>query len=194
MPAELLGVAINNRLRLIQYRGLQGFCTGWAGDREGTVYASLIGRVTAVTGIWAAFQENITLKIGYNKHLTKRPKVEGTKYHTLRVRLPESDWLHLILLHSQGAVHNLPDQDCYVLSATPEPPLEAFWVQWNNALPLPAFQEWAPRLWKEGRWGDLIVPCDAEGTYCWRIRANARAWGAVLEQITMEGGINHDAL
>ena len=187
MPAELLGVTTNNYLRPIQYRGLQGFCTGWAGDREGTVYASLIGRVTAVTGIWAAFQENITLKIGYNKHLTKRPKVEGAKYHTLRVRLPESDWLHLVLIHTQATMHNLHDQDCYVLSATPDLPLEAFWIQWNNALPLPAFQEWTPRLWEMGKYRRLIVPCDAEGTYCWRIKANAGTWGVVLEQITMEG-------
>jgi hypothetical protein len=194
MPAELLGVTANNYLRPIQYRGLQGYCTGWAGDREGTVYASLSGRVTAVTGIWAAFQESITLKVTYDQYLTKRPKVEGAKYHTLRVRLPESDWLHLVLIHTQATMHNLHDQDCYVLSATPDPPLEAFWIQWNNALPLPAFQEWAPRLWKLGRYGDLIVPCDAEGTYCWRIRANGGAWGAVLEQITMEGGANHDAL
>jgi hypothetical protein len=187
MPAELLGVTASNHMRPIQYRGLQGFCTGWAGDREGTVYASLIGRVTAVTGIWAAFQENITLKVAYEQYLTKRPKLEGAKYHTLRVRLPESDWLHLVLLHTQATIHNLPDQDCYLLSATPHPPLEAFWIQWNNVLPLPALQEWAPRLWELGKVRRLILPCDAEGTYCWRIRAEAGAWGAVLEQIVMEG-------
>ena len=194
MHAKFLGVTAGNRMWPIQYRGLQGYCTGWAGDREGTVYASLSGRTTAITGIWAAFQDNITLKVTYNRHLTKRPKVEGAKYHTLRVRLPESDWLHLVLIHTQATMHNLHDQDCYVLSATPDPPLEAFWIQWNNALPLPAFQEWAPRLWKLGRYGDLIAACDAEGTYCWRIKANTKRWAGVLEQITMEGGVNHDTL
>ncbi len=187
MLTEFLGVTAGDRMLPIQYQGLQGYCTGWAGDREGTVYASLSGRTTAVTGIWAAFQDNVALKVTYNKSLSKRPKVEGTKYHTLRVRLPESDWLHLVLIHTQATMQNLHDQDCYILSATPDPPLEAFWIQWNNALPLPALKEWSPRLWKLGRYADLITHCNAEGTYCWRIKTNTGHWGAVLEQIVMEG-------
>jgi len=186
MPTELLAVTTKSRLRPIQYSGLQAFCTGWAGDREGTVYASLIGRTTAVTGIWAAFQEGKALKVSYSHRLSKRPKIEGTKYHTLRVRLPESDWLHLVLVHAQATMHNLPNLSCYVLSATNEPPLEAFWVQWNNALPLPALQGWAPRMWELGRYKHLIAPCDAEGTFCWMIRSSARLWRRVLEQIVME--------
>ena len=186
MSDKLLGVTTDTILRPIQYRGLSAFCTGWAGDREGTVYASLIGRVTAVNAIWAAFQDNNSLRITYNKFLFKRPKLEGAKYHTIRTRLPESDWLHLVLLHTQATMHNLHDQDCYVLSSTPDPPLEAFWIQWNNALPLPAFKEWALRLWELGRYDRVIVPCDAEGTYCWRIKADTRRWKAILKQIIEE--------
>ena len=186
MHAKFLGVTAGNRMWPIQYRGLQGYCTGWAGDREGTVYASLIGRVTAVNAIWAAFQDNNTLRITYNRYLAKRPRLEGAKYHTLRVRLPESDWLHLVMIHTQATMHNIQDQDCYILSSTPDPPLEAFWYQWNNAVALPAFQEWAPRLWELGRYRRLIGVCDAEGTYCWRIRAESKLWGAILEQIIEE--------
>jgi hypothetical protein len=184
MPDQLLGVTSDTILRPIQYHGLSAFCTGWAGDREGTVYASLIGRVTAVTGIWAAFQDNNPLKVTYNHYLSKRPKLEGAKYHTLRVRLPESDWLHLVLLHTQATMQNLPDQDCYLLSDTSgTPPLARFWTQWNNALPLPALQEWTSHLWRIGERKRLIIPCDGEGTYCWRVRASPADWAETLQEI-----------
>ena len=47
----------------VGFRGLSGWCTGWAGDEVGTVYAWFIGRKTALTAIWAAFQDNEVLKL-----------------------------------------------------------------------------------------------------------------------------------
>jgi hypothetical protein len=45
MSTQLLGVTTQGIPRLVQYGGLHAYCTGWAGDRDGTAYASLIGRV-----------------------------------------------------------------------------------------------------------------------------------------------------
>jgi len=173
----------------ISFRGLSGFCTAWAEDNEGTVYASFIGRVTALTGIWAAFMDNVMLWLDDGARLFKRPKVENAKYHTLRVRLPESDWLHLVLLHSQATMQNLPDLPFYVLTRTPEPPIDAFWIQWNNALPLPALQEWTSHLWDQGIHQELIVPCPAAGTHCWKVMTFMDTWGDILQKIVMEGGV-----
>jgi hypothetical protein len=150
MHADLWGVTTRKLTTPIEFRGLHGYCTGWAGSRRGTVYASLIGRVTAVTGIWAAFMDNVELEVQRGRYLRKRPKLDGAKYHTLRTRLPESDWLHLVILHSQVTMQNLPDEPFFILSSTHDPPLNAFWVQWNNALPLPALKEWTLRLWELG--------------------------------------------
>lgn len=169
----------------ISFRGLSGFCTGWAGDDQGTVYASFIGRVTALTGIWAAFMDNVTLWLDDGVRLFKRPRLEGATYHTLRVRLPETSWLHLVLLHSQATMNNLPDVDFYVLSENPKPSLDRFWAQWNNALPLPALPEWVATLWGEGLAAHLITPCPAEGIHCWRVQVDLDAWCSVLQQIVM---------
>jgi len=183
MSTPLLGVSFNHNIFRVSYRGLHAWCTGCAGDPEGTVYVSLIGRVTAVTGIWAAFQQRAPLDTGVHLPIYKLPNMEGAKYHTIRVRLPESDWLHLVLLHSQATMNNLPDQDFYILSATKGPPLEAFWVQWNNALPLPALPEWARRLWEAGISEKLITRCLSKGTICWKVDANLRYWQEIVQRI-----------
>lgn len=186
MSTKLLSVTTDSTIIPVNFRGLSGFCTGWAGDDEGAVYVSLIGRVTAITGIWAAFQSNETLILPRRSTIFKRPKLEGATYHTLRVRLPETGWLHLVLLHTQATMRNLPNADCYILSSSPEPPLEAFWIQWNNALPLPALQEWTFHLWEQGLRQRLIIPCPAEATCCWVVKADSDAWGKIIQHIATE--------
>jgi len=173
----------------VGFRGLAGWCTGWAGDEQGTVYASFIGRVTALTGIWAAFQDNDVLKLPDRPDLFKRPKLEGARYHTLRARLPETGWQHLVLLHTQATVANLPDMDFYVLAETSDPPLDRFWAQWNNALPLPALPTWVTDLWHEGMTTGLITPCPAEAITCWRVQVRLDAWQVVLQQIVTRGEV-----
>ena len=167
----------------VGFRGLSGWCTGWAGDEVGTVYASFIGRKTALTGIWAAFQDNEVLKLLDQPDLFKRPKLEDAKYHTLRARLPETGWQHQVLLHTQSTVDNLPDLDFYVLSESPDPPLDRFWAQWNNALPLPALRGWVDTLWYEGLTAGLITPCPAEAIHCWRVVADTEAWGHIIQEV-----------
>jgi len=167
----------------VGFRGLSGWCTGWAGDEVGTVYASFIGRKTALTAIWAAFQDNEVLKLLDRPPLFKRSKIEGTKYHTLRARLPDTGWQHLVLLHTQATVNNLADLDFYVLSESADPPLDRFWAEWNHALPLPARPEWVDALWCEGLSAGLITPCPAEAIHCWRVAADAEGWGHIIQEI-----------
>ncbi len=125
--------------------------------------------------------------------LRKRLTPEAATYHTLKVRLPNSGWQHMVLLHSQATTDNLPDEDFYVLSLTPDPPVPLFWTQWNNAVPYPAKPEWAGQLWAEGQRAGLITELDAEGIYAWYVVAVSPSetrtppahddWIAVLQQI-----------
>jgi hypothetical protein len=154
------------------------------------VYASLIGRVTAVTGIWAAFMDNVEIRILGDKRMRKMPKMEGAKYDTLRVRLPESDWLHLVILHTQATMQNLPGEPFHILSATPDPPLEAFWIQWGNAVALPALREWVPQLWARGEGKRLIVKLHTLGTHAWWVCAEERRWAELVQDI-VKGGAHH---
>lgn len=186
MSNTLLGVTASTTPRLVEYRGLHAYCTGYADDRDGTVYASIIGRVTAVTGIWAAFQSGSSVWIDGGGILSKRPKLEGATYHTLRTRLPKSDWLHLVLLHSQATMRNLPDQAFFILNATPDPPLEAFWAQWNNALPFPALPSWKTFLWEQGIAQGVICTCNAEGTHCWEVWPLTDEWSEILQKSVKE--------
>jgi len=169
----------------VGFRGLSGWCTGWAGDDTGTVYASFIGRLTALTGIWAAFQDRDVLHLA-DGELRKLPDVEGARYHTLKTRLPETGWFHMVLLHTQATVHNLPDEDFYVMDDDRR--LERFWTMWNRALPLPASPEWAARLWDLGRSYGLIYQLPAQGVQCWKVEADHDAWLRIL-QIIVRGGV-----
>jgi hypothetical protein len=183
MSDQLLAVTKEMVAAPINFRGLHGYCTGYTGSRRGSVYVSLIGRVTAVTGIWAAFMDNVELSVLGGRHLRKRPKLDGATYHTLRVRLPESDWLHLVLLHTQASMQNLPGEPFFILSATPDPPLDAFWIEWGNAVALPALRKWVPQLWARGEGRSLIHAAPAMGTHCWWVSADERKWGELIQQI-----------
>lgn len=169
----------------VSFSGLSGYCTGSASDERGTLYASLIGRKTALTGIWAAFQSNDQVKVLDGEQLRKRTSPEAATYHTLKTKLPDSGWHHLVLLHSQATTDNLPDQDFYVLSLDPDPPIEQFWTQWNNAIPYPARPAWMQALWEEGHLAGLISQLDAEGIYAWKVRAHPD-WRGVVQQLLMQ--------
>lgn len=184
--SHLLGVTLDQKLSLLEYQGLAVFLSGHVTDTPGTVYASLLGRTTATSAIWAAFQAGTTLWTQDGKMLFRFPKSDRTTYHTLRTRLPQSNWLHLVILHSQATVHNLPGENFYLLSATPEPPLELFWAQWNNALSFPALPAWKAKLWERGQAAGIITPIPAHGTHCWRIYAYADEWAAIIQKIVSE--------
>lgn len=166
----------------VSFSGLQGYCTGSAGDEWGTLYASLIGRKTALAGIWAAFQSKDKLQVLDSDPLRKRAGPDEATYHTIRTKLPDSGWQHMVLLHSQATTDNLPDHDFYVLSLTADVPIQLFWTQWNNALPFPAKPDWMRALWREGARAGLIHQLEAEGIHAWKVRAHAD-WTDVIQQI-----------
>lgn len=182
MPAPIDPQFTTQTPKLVGFAGLQGYCTASAGDAHGTVYASFIGRKTALTGIWAAFQDREELKVMDGAPLRKRLTPEAATYHTLKVRLPNSGWQHLVLLHSQATTDNLTDEDFYVLSLASGVPIQLFFTQWNNAVPCPAKPEWAGQLWAEGQRAGLITELDAEGIHAWCIQAHDD-WVQVLQEI-----------
>lgn len=83
-------------------------------------------------------------------------------------------------------MQNLPDEPFFILSSTHDPPLDAFWVQWNNALPLPALKEWTLRLWELGEGNSLIHSATAMGTYSWWISADESKWSKIVQNIMKE--------
>lgn len=170
-------------LQSIEFRGFTVFCTSYATDEAGSIYLSLIGRVTALSAVWAAFHSDYGLLDGM---IRKRPKIEGAKYHTVKTRLPDSGWGHYIVVHTQATEQNLHDEDFYLLSDTSEAPLAAFWSRWNRALPLPARQEWVGTMWQRGVEEQLITQVQAEGTVCWKVLANHDPWATIITELTKE--------
>jgi len=163
---DLLGVTREERLALVYWGGLSAYCTGYAIHEGYTIYLSLIGRVTAVKAVWAAFIDNKVLRLPDETRLWRLPADEETKYQTLNVRLPDTDWGHTVLVHSLATQNNLPNQVFYVLSGSPEPPLRRFWAQWNRCLPYPSQPDWAAYLWQQGMRHQLITACQSQGTHC----------------------------
>jgi hypothetical protein len=173
----------NPTLTPINFRGLVGYCTGWASDMTGTVYVSLVGRKTALAGIWAAFMSHEVLPLGDITSFRKRIEPDTAHYHTLRAYLPETGWQQWVLLYSQATVGNLPDEDFFVVSGQPEPPLDRFWAQWNQALLWPAKPAWVNRLWPAGLATGLIIAYPAQGIYCWRVGADREEWTGIIRAI-----------
>ena len=165
----------------VEFRGFTVFCIGWASDRDGSVYFSLIGRVTALQAVWAAFHSDYALTDSGS--IRKRPQLKSTKYRTIKARLPDSGWGHYIVVHTQATEQNLPDQPFFILSDTSEAPLDAFWSRWNRGLPLPARKEWAAALWQMGVDQNLISPINAAAIICWRIEPDHDKWASIITNL-----------
>jgi hypothetical protein len=185
---DLPGVTGDAWLALVYWGGLSAYCTGYANHNEYTVYISLIGRVTAVKAVWAAFMDHQALTLPDETRLWRLPTDEETKYHTFNVRLPDTDWGHTVIVHSQATQSNLPDQLFYVLSGSVEPSLRRFWSQWNRCLPYPSQPGWAAYLWQQGVRYQLITKCQSQGTYCWAVKPD-ETWAEIIAGGIQDGQI-----
>lgn len=189
MPQKnLLGIARGEWLEPVYWGGLSAYCTGYANHDGYTVYVSLIGRVTAVKAVWAAFLDNQSLELSDEIRLRRLSTEDETKYYTLNARLPESDWGHTVIVHNQATQRNLPDQVFYVLSGEGEPPLFLFWEQWNRCLPYPSQPDWAAYLWQHGVQHQLITECQSQGTYCWTVKPDEK-WAEIISSGVQNGDI-----
>jgi hypothetical protein len=189
MPQQdLPGVTRDEWLVPVYWGGLSAYCTGYAIHDEYTVYVSLIGRVTAVKAVWAAFTDGQALQLPDETRLWRLPTDEETKYQTLSVRLPDTDWGHTLMVHSQATQSNLPDRLFYVISGSAEPPLRRFWAQWNRCLPYPSQPDWAAYLWQQGIRHQLITDCQSQGTYGWAVRPE-ETWAEIIAGGIRDGGI-----
>ena len=185
---ELPGVTPDEWLAPVYWGGLSAYCTGYASHEEQTVYLSLIGRVTAVKAVWAAFMDHQVLLLPDETRLERLPTDEETKYQSLNVRLPATDWGHTVLVHSQATQGNLPERLFYVLSASPEPALYPFWAQWNHCQPYPSQPEWAAYLWRQGLDQQLITACQSQGAYGWAVRPGEE-WAEIIANGIRDGEI-----
>jgi hypothetical protein len=220
---DLPGVTRDQWLAPVGWGGLSAYCTGYAIHNAYTFYVSLIGRVTAVKAIWAAFMDGQVLELpldcpppaphhtypagpswlrhagqGRNRQVKagqsgsapfcRLPTDDETKYHTFSVRLPDTDWGHTVIVHSQATQGNLPDRLFYVLSGSPEPPLDQFWAQWNCCLGYPSQPEWAAYLCSKGVGHQLIAPCQSQGTYAWAV-SPGETWADIIADGIRDGQI-----
>lgn len=181
----MLPPTMSRLLLPVEFRGFTVFCTAWASDRDGSLYFSLIGRVTALQAVWAAFHSGYTLRDSGS--IRKRPELKGAKYRTIKSRLPESGWAHYIVIHTQLTEQNLHDEPFFILAPDDHPPLEPFWSRWNRALPLPARNEWALHLWGEGVNQNLIYKTYSHACTCWRIEADIDKWSAIITELAKGG-------
>jgi hypothetical protein len=188
---DLPGVTGDAWLALVYWGGLSAYCTGYALHDEYTVCLSLIGRVTAVKAVWAAFIDSQALQLPDGIWLRRLPTDEETKYQTFSGRLPETEWGHTVIVHSQATQSNLPDRLFYVLSEGPEPPLPRFWGQWNRCLPYPSQPEWAAYLWRQGVHRQLITQCQSQGIYGWAVRPD-ETWAEIITGGIRDGEIEYE--
>ena len=170
----------------IQYKGLIGYCTAVAGDPLGVAYLSLVGRQTAVNGIWAAFHDHERLEVN-GVRIAKRITPKTASYRTLKAKLHDSGWVHWVLLYTQATVHNLANEAFFVVSEDDEVPLPLFYHQLNNAIALPIRREWQGMLWEGGKEAGLIIPASGFGLASWRVDADHDDWLAVIQWILSRG-------
>ncbi len=185
---DLPGVTRDEWLAPVGWGGLSAYCTGYAIHDGYTFYLSLIGRVTAVKAVWAAFIDGQALELPDSVQLRRLPADEETKYHTFSVRLPDTDWGHRVTVHSQATQSNLPDRLFYVLTGSPEPPLHRFRAQWNRCLPYPSLPDWAAHLWEQGLRHRLITPGQSQGTYAWAVSPGEK-WAEIIASGIRDGEI-----
>jgi hypothetical protein len=176
----------------VSFGGLRAYCVGYAIDTDAddhVIYLSMVGYRTAVRGVWAALLENHALEIA--GQLFRR--AEGTYLHR-SVPLPETNLEHMVLLHHQAAVSQVePNQLCYLLNESGEPPYARFFAMLNRAVAAPMLPEWAGWLWQEGEKEGLIQSLTAtRGTNARRVQADEAEWLALIQSGVRSGKLTSD--
>jgi hypothetical protein len=179
----------------ITFKGLRATCTCYINDpTRGTVLLSLVGSVTVLNGLWAAFLSNETLLLPDEIALRRIPRLEDdpqiktlalrrvSEYRTVRARLKETGKRQLVLIHQQATQGCAMDQAFYVLADDGQTPLARFFHQFTLAVAVCARREWSAVLWEYGRTQHLIEPCDAHRVDAWRVEADEDAWAEVVRQ------------
>src|SRR5437588_12847198 len=98
----------------VTFKGLRAYGTAYALDQSGTVLLSLVGSVTVLSGLWAAFLSHEVLLVDEQTPLCRMRKAEensqfktlahrsASEYRTLSARLRESGKRHLLIVHRQA--------------------------------------------------------------------------------------------
>jgi hypothetical protein len=175
----------------VSFGGLRAYCVGYAIDTDADdhlIYLSLVGYRTAVRGVWAALLEHHALEIA--GQLFRR--AEGAYLHR-SVLLPETNLEHMVLLHHQAAVSQLePNQPCYLLNDSDEPPYARFFALLNHAVAAPMLPAWAEWLWHEGKNKELIHSLNTiRGTHAWRVQADDADWLALIQHSIRAGQLSN---
>jgi hypothetical protein len=164
------------------FKGLRAYCVGYAvdDDRNGLVYASLLGYPTAVRAVWAALMDGDTIEIGRQEF-----RRLDDKYVTRTVRLPENGVDHMVILHHQATLLQLEvGQGFYVIGDTGKtPPYARFLAALDRATAAPVLPAWGPLLWENGRRNKLITPLEtAKGVKAWWVSADNDLWLALIQK------------
>ncbi len=178
----------------VSFKGLRAFCTTYTIDETGTVMLSLVGAVTVLNGLWAAFLSHETLVLNEQIEVRRMQRDErallktlahkaASEYRTLSARLRETGKRHLVIVHQQATQDCEMDRAFFVVQAAEGlPPLARFYAQFTRAVAVCARTDWSEYLWQRGLAAQLIAPCEAAGIQAWRVTADAEAWAPVVRE------------
>lgn len=181
------------------FKGVRAFCTAYVNDQDaehtnGAVMLSLVGNVTALNGLWAAFLSNETLLVDDQTPLRRIRKPDDdptiktlaqksvSDYRTLSARLRETGKRHMVIVHHQATQDCEMDRAFFVLHE-PEGtlPLARFYQQFTRAVAVCARPEWSEYLWQRGLDMQLVTSCDARGIQAWRVAPDGDAWAELIQ-------------
>ncbi len=184
----------------VTFKGVHAFCTAYVNDQgaehtNGAVMLSLVGNVTALNGLWAAFLSNETLLVDDQTPLRRIPKLEddptiktlaqksASDYRTLNARLRETNKRQLVIVHHQATQDCEMDRAFFVLQEQEgTQPLARFYHQFTRVVAVCARSEWSEYLWQRGLDAQLITPCDARGVQAWRVSPDGDAWACAVRE------------
>lgn len=178
----------------ITFKGLHAFCTAYAAHEQGTVMLSLVGSVTVLNGLWAAFLSHETLVLNEEIAVRRLLKPEdqvpiktlahkrASEYRTLSARLRDTGKRQLVIVHQQATQACELDCTFFVLQEQTGPLLLArFYAQFTRAVVVCARPNWSEYLWQQGLAAQLVTPCETLGPQAWCVSPDADAWAGMVQ-------------
>ncbi len=173
--------------------GHRGWCDAWAQDEAGLVLASFLGPVTVLQAIWGHLVAGHYVELEGETFLHRQHTVayfEGeadkgeykVRYHHTIVRFPQLEQGHLVMVAEPATLMVEPGQTGYLLAAQEDGDPGRFFALWNRLVPLPARQEWALYLWREGLRRECLRPIEAGGCHAWAIEPQTEPWVEIIRQ------------
>ena len=170
-------------MKPILIAGYRASCDMWAYDDQigrGFVLVSFLGVYTVLQALWGTLIAGRVLELEDRTLLHRIPRGDKNEYpvryrHNI-ARFPQIEQAQLVMIIESATLDLQSEQRAYLFN----PDVERFFAFWNKCLIIPAREEWASFLLKEGLRRGCVRKIPSYGCEVLAIEPDPEPWAQII--------------